>query len=293
MILDSAGLARVTGGAASVTGNPLGTGNTVEFNTGLLTLAFSGTGGSSIWDIANCYSVVLGFPGTLVNNLYFYGDSSGFPAAQIWDQPASGTRGISALNVIANTLSTSNIIGNPTFSGNPLFTGNIGLQQGTAGTTLWNVNVGSASGPASYSFNNALVFSANGVPCLAMVGVTPTGSAVWAYSQLGALEVDCGEMNVRDPSTWNSVVHIDSSGNITAAGDINSPTINDIYTQIVNLQEEIDALGSDSESVQSQVISDQNLNAKDAEIQKLKSQNASFEKRLAALEALVKASAHK
>ena len=117
LIFDSAGLARVTGGAASVTGNPWGTGNTVEFNTGLLTLAFSGTGGSSIWDIANGYSEVLGVPGSLIDNLFFIGPS-GLPAAQIWDSPATGARGISALNVFGNTVSASNIVATGTFYGN-------------------------------------------------------------------------------------------------------------------------------------------------------------------------------
>ena len=80
----------------------------------------------------------------------------------------------------------------------------------------WNVNVGSAPGPAGYTFNNALVFSANGAPCL---GVSDL--AVWSPNGLGATEVDCGEMNVRDNS-WNTVFNIDSNGNTTTRGDINT-----------------------------------------------------------------------
>jgi hypothetical protein len=92
---------------------------------------------------------------------------------------------------------------------NPIFTDGLSLQQGTAGATVWDVSVGSASGPASYSLPNCLIFSANGVPCLVVANM-----GVWAPNGLGATEVDCGEMNVRD-SDWNTVAYIDSSGNIS------------------------------------------------------------------------------
>jgi hypothetical protein len=181
------------------------------------------------------------------------------------------------------------------------------------GNSGWNINAGFASGPAGYSFNNALVFSANGTPCMAM---TPMG--VWSPVGLGATEVDTGEMNVRNPDTWDWVVHIGSSGeiNLNSGGQINfndggsvsgdgqgglivngkvsGPTIDDIYSVLDQLQGEIDnlsGLSSDSISAQAQVSKTQSL--KDVQIQKLKAQIESTEKRLSALEASVKVSAHK
>jgi hypothetical protein len=88
------------------------------------------------------------------------------------------------------------------------------------GGTGWNINVGSGSGPASYSFNNALVFSLSGTPCLDLFYMSGDNYGAWFPGGLGSSEVDCGEMNVRNPSTWSTVTHIDSSGNINANGNI-------------------------------------------------------------------------
>jgi hypothetical protein len=135
----------------------------------------------------------------------------------------TGPQGATVINNVSGNVSFS---GNPKFTGNPLFTSNIRLQQGAAGTTLWNVSVGNAAGPASYSLDNALIFSANGVPCLAVADMPGDGPLVFAPNGLGALEVDCGEMNVRD-SSWNTVVvSIDSGGTIRATGDISCDKIN-------------------------------------------------------------------
>ena len=86
------------------------------------------------------------------------------------------------------------------------------------GGTSWNVNVGTGTGPASYSLPNCLIFSANGVPCLDVVDMPGNGNgpAVWAPNQLGAMEVNCGGMNVND-SSWNSVVSIDSDSGIVVS----------------------------------------------------------------------------
>lgn len=90
------------------------------------------------------------------------------------------------------------------------------LRQGAAGTTLWNVSVGNASGPPGVSFNNALKFSVNGVQYLALANA---GGPLAFTPTLGANEVDCGELSVRNGS-WDTVVYMDASGNIEAQGDI-------------------------------------------------------------------------
>jgi hypothetical protein len=99
------------------------------------------------------------------------------------------------------------------------------------GGTSWNVNVGTGTGPASYSLPNCLIFSANGVPCLDVVDMPGNGNgpAVWAPNQLGAMEVNCGGMNVND-SSWNSVVSIDSDSGIVVS-DADGNTLAQIDSQ--------------------------------------------------------------
>ncbi|MGA2852791.1 MAG: tail fiber domain-containing protein [Verrucomicrobiota bacterium] len=100
--------------------------------------------------------------------------------------------------------------------------GNVAADGGLQiGGTYWNVNVGGGSGPGGYSATNGLMFSANGVLCMFVVDVPGNGPVVWAPNQLGAMEVDTGALNVRNGS-WNSVAHIDSSGNIEANGYIDA-----------------------------------------------------------------------
>jgi hypothetical protein len=65
LALDSAGLARVTGGAASVANN------VVSFSGGQVTMAHNfGANGNSVWNIENGYSEILGVPGSFMDNLF-------------------------------------------------------------------------------------------------------------------------------------------------------------------------------------------------------------------------------
>jgi hypothetical protein len=118
---------------------------------------------------------------------------------------------------LLNGLSSANFA---QLTNNPIFTGGLSLQQGAAGPTVWNVNVGNGTAPSGQTFGNCLIFSANGVPCFDVVNVSGNGPVAFTPNQLGAAEVDCGQMNVRNGS-WNSVTHIDSSGNITTSGYMN------------------------------------------------------------------------
>ena len=107
-----------------------------------------------------------------------------------------------------------------------------------------------------------------------------------------------GKINLNSGGQINFIdggsVSGDGQGGRIVNGDITGPAIDNIYSVLDQLQDEIDnlsGLSSDSTSAKAQVSKTQSL--KDVQIQKLKVQIESTEKRLAALEALVKASAHK
>jgi hypothetical protein len=110
------------------------------------------------------------------------------------------------------------------------------------GGTNWNVNVQTVAGPpgTGMTLSNALVFSANGLPYLDFVKVSGVGPVVYNPNQLVTMGLLCdGSFEVKDANfntlvgidtdginmndtNGNTVVQIDSGGNISANGNINA-----------------------------------------------------------------------
>ena len=141
------------------------------------------------------------------------------PYAQFAAVAASVTNGAITASAIANgAVGSTQLASNLTISGHA----DVGGLQ--IGGTNWNINVGNVTGPpgTGMSFTNALVLSANGLPYLDFVTVPGVGPVVYDPGQLVAASMLCGGNFEMKDTNWNTLVQIDSGGNITANGNINT-----------------------------------------------------------------------
>ncbi|HUA68783.1 MAG TPA: tail fiber domain-containing protein [Candidatus Saccharimonadales bacterium] len=164
-------------------------------------------GGGNSWDIGVANS----------GNLNIcYGD----PVTNVWFTPGGDIEALGNIYANGSLLAHSNLL----VDGYANFEGSLVLKQGQTGTTPWDISVGNASGPAGYSFNNALIFSVNQLPCLDLFDMSGDNYGAWFPGGLGSAEVDCGEITVRNPGSWEGVVDINSSGELNFAygGNISS-----------------------------------------------------------------------
>jgi len=127
---------------------------------------------------------------------------------------------VTTLQIANGAVGSAQLASNLTVSGTLDVSNNLQI-----GGTLWSFSVGNFTGPTGTSYTNVLLFSANATQFLAMVDVPGYGPYVMAANGLGAeRELDTTELKVKN-TNWNSVVDIDSSGDINASGNISCTSL--------------------------------------------------------------------